>query len=484
MRTALPRQQTLRALIDWSYDLLSEDERLLLRRLSVFAGGWTLDAAESVCAGDGLEAWQMLDTLTSLVDKSLVMYQEQEGNARYGLLETMRQYGQEKISQTEVWRSKHLKWCMTLVDEADKHLLGAEAGTWLNRLQAEHDNLRAALAWCRQTRDAAAALHVSGILGRFWLARGYVSEGRGHCESALEMADVETPPEARMNVLNALGNLAYMECDYETASSRFGECLALARAVNDEARIASSQTNLASVAMYDGRPAEASALLKEALVLHRRLENKLGIANALANLGQLALRERNLEEARMVLEECEALQRERGDRIGLAIAQGNLASYAVRRKDFPRALALFEEILAVFQEMGYQYGIAVTLFSLGAALTEQGRFDAARGLLVESIRLSREINDTDGIAGALEWLAVTDHARGRSRQAAQFGGAAEAQREAIGSPLPPADKKEHDQRVAAVRETMGQEAFAAAWAAGRAMPWEQAVEHALADSLH
>ncbi|HLY67543.1 MAG TPA: BTAD domain-containing putative transcriptional regulator, partial [Chloroflexota bacterium] len=221
-RTALPRQQTLRAALDWSYDLLTEPERLLLRRLSVFAGGWTLEAAERICPGVGVEGWKLLDLLTSLVDKSLVVFDENsEGEGRYGLLETIRQYGQERLAETEeepILRGRHRDYFLALADEAEPHLVAADQGVWLARLDQEHDNLRTALDWCTDDPEGAEiGLRITGALRVFWEARGYCDEGRKRGTTALLRKGAAQRTKARAKVLNGTGLFIWRQGDRAAA---------------------------------------------------------------------------------------------------------------------------------------------------------------------------------------------------------------------------------------------------------------------------
>jgi predicted ATPase/transcriptional regulator with XRE-family HTH domain len=235
-RIALPRQQTLQAAIDWSYDLLSEPERRLWRRLSVFAGGWTLEAAEAVCAGAGLDAAEVLDRLTSLVDKSLVTVDAMAGEARYRLLETIRQYGREKLERSgeaAVIRRQHLEWHVGLAERAEPELTGPDQAVWLEKLEAEHDNLRAALEWSQvEAQGEQIGLRVAAALWRFWLVHGHLREGRRWLEGMLA-GSPEAWPAVRAKALYGAGALAEDQGDYAAARAFFAESLALRRELLD-----------------------------------------------------------------------------------------------------------------------------------------------------------------------------------------------------------------------------------------------------------
>ncbi|SRR5579884_626936 len=236
-RTALPRQQTLRALIDWSYDLLSETERTLLRRLSVFMGGWTLEAAEAICAGEGIEEWEVLDLLTSLVDKSLVVYEGPEPSTRYRLLETIRQYARDRLYEAgdgALYRDRHRDWFLSLAEQAEPQLQGPEQALWLERLETEHDNLRAALEWSLAADGSAeAGLRLVGALWRFWEMRGYLTEGRAHLADALSHAQTQERTQERARALTGAGNLAWHQSDYEAARTLHEQSLAIYQALGN-----------------------------------------------------------------------------------------------------------------------------------------------------------------------------------------------------------------------------------------------------------
>ena len=228
----MPRQQTLRSLIDWSYDLLREPEKLLLQRLSVFAGGWTLAAAEEVCAGEGIEHRDVLDLLTSLADKSLVVPEQEDAQTRYRLLETVRQYARDRLEESggsAAVRVRHRDYYLALAEEADPKLKGAEQAEWLQRLEEEHENLRAGLEWSLAEAGTGGGLRLCGALQRFWWTRGHLSEGRQWCTRVLCKAGAEERTRERANVLNAAGVLAYYQGDYPAARALYEESLAIRR---------------------------------------------------------------------------------------------------------------------------------------------------------------------------------------------------------------------------------------------------------------
>jgi predicted ATPase len=511
-RTALPRQQTLRALIDWSYDLLSEEERALLRRLSAFAGGWTLEAAEAVCIGEGVEEWEVLDLLTRLVEKSLVLYEEREGEGRYRLLETVRQYARDRLleaGEAEDVRDRHLEFLLNWVEQ----------GQSLERLEADHDNLRAALGWSRTPGKGEAGLRLGGALGESWYFRGYLEEGREHLAGLLALPGAQAQTAARAKALNAAGALAQDQGDCPAAQALHEESLAIRRELGDKRGIVVSLWELGFMALNQGEHGAARALLQERLAILRELGDKQGIAQSLFGLGLLAQQQGEHGAARALLEESLAIRRELGDKFGIAWSRGFLGWVTGGQEEYEAAQALFEECvairrelwdkrhlawsltglgwvarmrgdntaaqaaleesLAIFRQLGLKRGTASSLLHLAIVVQSQGDLGAARALFDASLAISREQGLKPRIAENLEGLAAVAVAQAEPERAARLFGAEEALREAMGAPLPPADRAEHERSVAAVRAALGEEAVAAAWAAGRAMSLDEAIALAL-----
>jgi predicted ATPase/class 3 adenylate cyclase len=447
-RAALPRQQTLRALIDWSYDLLGEQERLLLSRLSVFAGGWTLAAAEQVCAGESaaaesIEEWEVLDLLTGLVDKSLVVVETQSDASRYRFLETVRQYARDRLTESgesAAVRARHRDSFLTLVVELKAKLQGAEQGHWLAVLEEEHDNLRQALTFClEEPAGGEAGLLLGAGLQKFWWTHGHLSEGSERLRAALAHPAAQKRTRTRADALHGASILAWMQGDYLLARS----------------------------------------LEEESLTIRREQGDRRGVAIALGTLGIVASEQGDNVSARSLEEESLAIYRELGDRHGIATSLNNLGNRAGEQGDYLLARSLYEESLAIRREVGDRYGIASSLNNLGNIAMKQGEDATARSLTEESLAIRREVGDRRGIAGSLETIASLVVRAQRGEQAARLWGAAEALREAIGSPRPAREREEYAEQVAVARAALGDAAFAAAWEAGRALPWEQAVAYAL-----
>ena len=486
-RTALPRQQTLRSLIDWSYDLLNDPEKRLLQRLSVFAGGWTVDAAEQVCADGGADDKSVLDLLTSLCDKSLVLVEQNDEHYRYRLLEMVRQYARDRHLESgagETVRDRHRDYFLALAEEAAPKLNGAEQAAWLQRLEEEHDNLRAGLEWSLVEAGSQRRLRLCGALYRFWWSRGYLSEGREWCARALGRPGAEERTPERAKVLHAAGVLAYQQGDYAAAKSLNEESLSIRRQLGDRKGIADSLNNLGLVVCDQGDFSAARALYEESLAIKRELKDRSGIANSLNNLGNVAFEQAEFADARVLYEESLAIARELGDRDVVACLLGNLGNVAMHQRDFASARALHEESLAINRELGHRQRIAGSLISLGTLASNQGDFASARGLYNEGLAIERELGDRMGIAASLEGLAAVVAALSSSLRAARIWGAAGRLREEFGAPLTPRDRPDYDQRVAEARAALGDDvAFYRAWQEGRSLPLEKAIELALAEPV-
>jgi len=432
-RSALPRQQTLRALVDWSYDLLNPQERLILTRLAVFSGGWTLEAAEAVCGFVPIEDAEILDLLTSLVDKSLVLAEEESGAIRYRLLHTIRQYALEKQEDSDEARTllsrRHWEWFLALAEEAEPLLVGPDQLSWLTRLELEHDNLRAALAWCETATTDVPSPETDDTFGKiglrlavalipFWSVRGYLSEGRKHLSTALDAArsrsaartDTQTTLQAK--ALYGAGILAQGQGDADEARSLYAESLVLSRALHYRPGIAISLFNLGSLAQSQGDLVAARSLYDGCLALFREIGDREGAANALNGLGSLAYGQGDFLVAKSLYEEALSLCRELGDRRSIAASLGNLALAFWWQYDLESTWELYEEALALYREMGDKRGVVVTLNNLGRVAKDQGDYTNAQSLHEESLALSRDMGLKRGIATSRYCLGVVAHGQG------------------------------------------------------------------------
>jgi non-specific serine/threonine protein kinase len=470
--------------MDWSWNLLDEPEQILLWRLSVFAGGWTLAAAAAVCAGEGIEEGAVLDLIDALASKSLVEVAHTDGDdARYRLLETVRHYAGERLAaagEGATVRRRHLDWCVALAETAAPHLLGAEQDVWLTRLDHEHPNLRAALHWAREQGEDVRSLRLAGALWRFWNMRGFLGEGRGWLELASTPGRTPAvPAEIRARALNGAGNLAYEQGDFRRAAALHREALALRRELGDGVGVATSLNNLGNVAAVLGDYGQAVVVHEEALALRRELGDRAGIAMSLNNLGSLASIDRHYERAAKLHTEALALRRELGDRAGIATSLSNLGRVAALQGDSQRATTLLHEGLSLRRTLADKPGMAESLNTLGCVLALHGDYVPAAALLAEALLLSREIDARDAAAESLEHLAWVAAGRGEPRRAARLGGAADALRQTLGVPLIPDLRAGHEQAMGAMRATLGEEAVNIAWAEGRALSFAEAVALAL-----
>jgi predicted ATPase/transcriptional regulator with XRE-family HTH domain len=484
-RTASPRQQTLRATVEWSYALLAEPERRLFERLAACAGGWTLEAAEAVGAGDGIEPTAVLELLTQLVDKSLVAAQEGlAGQTRYRLLETLREYAWQRLvgrGDAEASRERHAAFFLSLAERAEPELRGAEQRAWLAVLAQEHDNLRAALQWTLEREEAELGLRLAGAVWWFWWVRGHQSEGRRWLERLLALSGCggATQPALRAKALNGAGVLAYDQGDYGRATALLDESLVLYRDLGDQRGTAWALHSLAFVPRDQGDYRRAGALLEESLVLFRELGDIAGTAWALHSLARVLRDQGDFTRAVGLYTESLALFRDVGDDGGIAWALSRLELALRPQGDFVRARALLDESLELFRDQNDRRGIAWSFLELGLVERDQGNYGRAAPLLKESLARYRDLGDKHGMAQLVGELAALACAQGQPERAARLFGAAHALFAAIGARLPPPEQAAHERSLAAARARLGDTAFAAVWAQGQAMAPEQAVAEAV-----
>jgi predicted ATPase/DNA-binding CsgD family transcriptional regulator len=469
------RQQTLRNTIDWSHDALDEEERRLFRRLSVFVGGCTLETAEAVCNTIEDPSADTLVRLTSLIDKSLLCQEEGVGGEpRVAMLETIREYALEQLAASEEAdeiQTAHTVYYLALAEEAEPELNGAEQRAWLKRLEAEHSNLRAVLQWSLERGDRETALRLGGVLWRFWLSQGHLSEGRRWLEDALAGGG-SASASTRARALNGAGTLAHYQGDYGRAAELCGESLQLSRRLEDKRGIASALNGLALVARSGGRYAAARGMYEEAREIFRELGDEWGVAHSFHYEGISVWQQGKHAEARPLLEESLKLYRELGNRQGIA---GVLHLLRVAQDDPAKARALCEESLNICREIGDKRGMARGLIGLGEVALGEGDHATARAAYEESIAMFRELGDRWFLAVSLDGLAGVISAEGRPAGAARLLGTAEVLFESIGASLPPYCRPAHERTLAAVRSRLDRENLAAAWAEGRSMTPEQAI---------
>jgi predicted ATPase len=442
-RDAPDRHQTLRAAIDWSYRLLGERDRTLLRRMAVFAGGCTLEAVRSVCAGDGQPpgaradpgAADVLDGVAVLLENSLlVRHQDGSDEPRFAMLDTIREYAWERLEAEDdatAARDRHAGWCLALAEEAHNHIHSPDQATWLDRLEREHANLRAALGWCRQREDAERSLRFGAALWSFWALRGHVAEGRAYLADALAGPGAPTSPN-RPRCLFGAGRLALNHGDLQAARRWYERALTLAREVGLTSIAEEALNGLASLARQRGDLAVARAFLEQSLALAAPNSRVSGIG--IGNAGLVALEEGDHAGARALFEQTLERARSRGNRHGVAVSLMRLGFVAHGGGDHGRARALHEESLALLRAFGDKRALALVLANLGLVEVDLADLRAAGAYLVESAQIARDVDDGTAIALALEGFAGLAAAQADAERAGRLHGAAAALRRTTGPP--------------------------------------------------
>jgi non-specific serine/threonine protein kinase len=446
MRDLPLRHQTLHATIDWSYDLLDDEERVLLARLAVFQGGRTVESAEAVCGSD--LSIEVMDGLESLLTKSLLFQEAQQGGElRFYMLETIHEYARARLDESgkaEDYQRRHAEYFMALAEQAEPELGGGRQSYWFERLRAEHDNLRTALAYAVGSGENELGLQIVGALRDFWYYGGHAGEGLGWIERALECA-LDAPPALRAKALNAAGWLSFIQGDYEHGQLFNREALVICRELGDGANSAWALLFLgAHCAGSLSEIKEGMALTEEALALFREQDNKHGVIRALNQIGELARLDGDYDRAGKAYEECLVMCRKHGDRQREAFALANS----------------------------------------GFVAQHQGDYEQAESRIKKALGLSRDLRTNYGPAAALASLSGPVVARGDPERAARLLGASDALLRTMGLGLQPQDQREVDRFEAAVRGQLDQAAFEAAWAEGRAMSLEEAVAYALGEEAN
>jgi predicted ATPase/DNA-binding CsgD family transcriptional regulator len=480
-RDLATRQQTLRDTIAWSHDLLNPTEQALFRRLALFVGGWTLEAAEAVCAPSAPRA--VLDLLASLVDQSLIYRTEQGDDAWFGMLETIREFGLERLQasgEAEELRRRHAAYYLTLAVEADSDLRGPDPRRALARLEAAHGNLRTALRRAIEHGEATLALRLAAALWWFWHLRGDWREGRGWLEQALGLAAGAAPTPARAEALLGAGVLARRDGDLPSAQRRFEESVAHWRAVGHRGGLAYALAHVGVLRAERGDPGAGLALAKESATVLREVGDTWRLTLPLGFLARAAMQHEEYATARRLLEENVAACRIQGDSFGLAQWLSDLGDVARYAGDDNRAMPLYQESLELFRTLGARAGIASLLHNLGylAAHRRDGR--QAMALFRESAQLFRALGDRQGLAECLVGLASVAVGAGEAGRAARLFAAAEAQLQALGTTVWPSNRADYERIRARLRASLDDAALAAARTEGRALPFEQALEEALA----
>lgn len=482
-RTAPTRQQTLRAAIAWSYDLLTAREQRLFDRLAVFAGGWTLEAAEAVAGGDGIEADDVLELLGRLVDKSLVLVDPGEpGPVRYRLLETLRQYGQERSrarGEGDAVARRHAAYFVEFAHGAERAFFGPSEPQALQRLEAEHDNVRGALRWLIAAGDAAQGQRLGGAFGLFWFFRSMLTEGRAWLAQLLALSGGEHPPAWRARCLFCAGDLALGQGDYAAAERHVEESLTLWRRLGDDGQAAASLFMLGQLARIREDYGAARALLHEAIALGRAAGNHAYEALALVALADMATVQGACQAARQYAEEALARATGIGWRRIVPHALRSLADACYEEGDDGAARAFAEESVAGARERAAPWWLIPPLVSLGHVAAAQRDFARAHAALAEALSLSREIGDESGIAAGLQACAYLAAARDQPERAIRLATAAEAVRQRTGGTVIPASARVRG-RLASAAGALVPALEQAARLQGQRMSPDEAIAAALA----
>lgn len=481
-RTAMHRHQTLRALIDWSYELLSDAEQTLMNRLSVFAGGWDLEATEAVCAGGTIDSFEIADLLGSLVDRSLVFPENREGAMRYRLLESVRDYARERLAErgeSDTTRERHRDYFVQLAEAASSQFVGPDRAHWLKRVDADHDNVRAALDLCLEAPDSEQkGLRIAGALQFYWVARQCFAESRART-SALLARDMGGATRSRAMALHAAGNLAHCQSDYPAAKAFFEDALVIQRQLGNRKGVAAALGSLGNVAQYQGDYAAARALFEESLEINREVGNRLHEAANLTCLGSVSFEQADYAAAEAFQQQALPLNRELGNLHSVAINLNALGLLAQARGESEAAERYYRQAMEIYTSQEDHTGEAIALHNLGALAVRCGDLEAARPLHRRAIELIRPEGGSRLLAAILSGSAALLEAEDRFADAAAVRGAIEALREAIGSPEAERDRSAYDEDVRKLKAKLGVDGFTEAWAAGRALTPDQAADFAL-----
>jgi predicted ATPase/DNA-binding winged helix-turn-helix (wHTH) protein len=478
------RQHTLRNTIDWSHGLLNEAQRKLFRRLSVFAGGCTLEAAEAVCNTTRDLGDDLFDGLSSLVGQNLMQRVDRaEAEPRFAMLETIREYAFERLADSgeqAATRRAHAAYCLVLAEEGNPELGAPDRTRWLTQCEAEIDNFRFALDWLFQTMDLDWGFRLCVALFRFWDMREHLTEGRARLETILHLAGADRTKE-RARVAQFIGALTSAQGDYPAAEHFLQLSLTLYEELGDESGIAASLNALAVSARDRGDYALAQSNFERSLSCWRLLPDQVAIARCLHNLANVVKVRGDYPRARWALREATEIFEKLGDRSGAAWSINQLGDIEREQGHIVDARTLYQRALATFQEVGDPWGCARSLADLGYIDCEQGNHSAARSAYREALEIFGGVGNQRGIARALEGFACLALALGDAKRALTLAAAAAHLRQLIGAPLPQAEQQKLDQTLLlawkSLNETQGQQA----WAEGSAMTLEDSIRYSLED---
>jgi predicted ATPase/DNA-binding SARP family transcriptional activator/Tfp pilus assembly protein PilF len=406
VHTDQSRHQTLRAALDWSFDLLASTEQIFFTRMAVFAGTFGVDAVESICAGQGLERDELLDLLANLVEKSLVLATahatEHDQEMRYRLLVPVRHYAAERLAaagEEPRWRARHAAWYLALAQRAEPELEGPDQAAWLERLENEHDDLRAALTWYAAAPDGSEpGLHLCSAIGLFWCIRSYLSEGQRWLETFMRQIDANAAPQAQVKAHTFLARIAMLQSNFPAARAHYERGLTLARQIEYDEGVETTMIGLGVILWELGDFQQARTHLEEAMRYSRSVRHEQALARALNNLGLVCMHQGDGKAARVHLEECLEINQRLGHKTGIATALFNLALLAAHSGDFTRARMLYQDALVIDRELGNRSTMADVMNNLGAIAVSLGEFAVATTSFQEAEQIYRELGATGDTA--------------------------------------------------------------------------------------
>ncbi len=521
-RTVLPRQQTLRALIDWSYDLLSEKEKLLLQRLSVFLGGFTLDAGEEICADEFIEKSEILDLLSNLLDKSLVKVYESDYELRYTMLETIRQYGEEKLIATESKsgiQKKQFEFFYRFVEDSEAKLTGSQQREWIKKIDSEYENIRECLKWSLKNNPES-TLKMSVALGKFWEVRSYFFEGLNFLQTGLQLSNsVELILKAKVFywtgffsmyqgkyseskkylnesleifreikdksgqavALMALATITLFEGDYENSKNLARESLLLSHEINNKSFIAANLRTLAVSMMHLGEHDDSRKNYDESLSIYRELNDSVQLAKIIGNIGALEYLRNNYEDAILAFEESLSLRNELGDRQGIAISLNNLGTVYYMKLDFDKSLQYLEDSLLIIKELGDRRIYVTPTNTIGNIANETNDFSKAIKMFSESIVISIELGDKYSFAKGIEGFANSYIGLKNYQKACVLSGVYISLLTILKTNLIPAEIARIEEIKNILKSNLNESEYEKYWTEGEAMTVEEAMNFALAE---
>lgn len=475
-RTALPRHQTLKAMIDWSYDLLSEKEKILWNRLSVFNGGWTLEASENVCSGDIIQKNEILDLILKLTEKSIVNYDAVR--ERYVFLESIKQYGKEKLdesNETQDILSKHLNYYLELSESSEPELIRKDIHIWMEKLESDHGNFQSAIEWSVTGGDREKSVRLAGALWSFWKIRGHYSTGIRHLENILKNTD-GVSESALGKAYYCRGILTMLNGDYEKSKLYYKESLMLRRKSQDKSGIADTLNSLGSAEYYSGNYEQALNYYEESYALRKESGNKHGIAMSLNNLGNIAYYKSDIEKARECFKESLLLNTGLGEKRGISHSLNNLGVISLEQSNYAESQKYFEESLELARSIGERSGIAYSLYNMGYVLFLKKEYENALEYMEMSINLNNELGDKWGVSVSLIIYSAIQLQLERLSLASILIGTADSCLTSIGRALEQNLKDIKNQVIIYLKEKLSEDEFKKYYEDGKKLSIDEAIQ--------